>query len=104
MKPTCQALTIQNRLDNVQRSDPNEIAGHRCVKEHAHEVLVIKKADAIGDPGAMMVHLQDALPADAAVVCPRRPQLVTLAAYFGNNCRGRTKKKDRWINKLMGGE
>ena len=42
------------------------------IDEEKKEVLLIIKADAVVDPGAMMVHLRDASLADRAMVALRR--------------------------------
>ena len=40
------------------------------MEEHIHEELVVVESDTIGDPGAMMVHLEYALVALGAVMAP----------------------------------
>lgn len=35
-------------------------AGHRAVEKHVHEELVVVEADAVGNPGAVVVHFQNA--------------------------------------------
>ena len=40
------------------------------MEEHIHEELVVVESDTIGDPGAMMVHLEYALIALGAVMAP----------------------------------
>jgi hypothetical protein len=53
--------------------------GPRCrhtVEDHAQKVLVVKEADAVGNPGAMMVHLENTSIALRAVMTPVRFSLV----------------------------
>ena len=63
------------RNDRVARCHDQQ-AGHRTVEEHVHEEFVVVEADAVGDPGAVMVHLQDASVALRAVVAPVGLRLV----------------------------
>lgn len=50
------------------RRHRDHVARDRRVEQHAHEVLVVVEADAVGNPGAVVVHFEDALVALAAVV------------------------------------
>jgi len=43
-------------------------AGRRSVKEHIQEVFVVVEADAVGNPRAVMVHLENTLVALGAVM------------------------------------
>ena len=42
------------------------------MEKHCHEELVVIETDAVGHPGAVMVHLQDALVALRTMVAPFR--------------------------------
>ena len=46
------------------------------MEEHVHEEFIVVEADAVGNPGAMMVHLEDAAIALGAVMAPVRFSLV----------------------------
>ena len=73
-----EALGVAERAsDDAVGSQHNEQAGARAVEEHVHEELVVVEADAVGDPGAVMVHLQDATIALRAVMASVRLRLVT---------------------------
>ena len=52
-------------------------AGHRAVEEHVHEKFIVVEADAVGDPGTVMVHFEDAAVALRAVMASIRLRLVT---------------------------
>ena len=45
---------------------------HRAVEKHVHEELVVVETNAIGHPGAVMIHLEDAPVALGAVMAPVR--------------------------------
>ena len=60
----------------VAREDDQQ-AGHRAVKQHVQEELIVVKADAVCHPGAVMVHLEDAAIALGAVMAPVGLSLVT---------------------------
>ena len=62
--------------DRVARSC-NQIASERAVEDHVHEELVVVETDAVGNPWAVMVHLQDASIALGAVVASIRLSFVT---------------------------
>lgn len=32
-----------------------------CIEKHVHEILVVIEADAVSNPGAMMIHFKNAL-------------------------------------------
>ena len=49
---------------------------HRTVEKHVHEELVVVESDAVGDPRAMVVHLENAPVALGTVVAPVRFRLV----------------------------
>lgn len=51
------------------------------MEEHVHEELVVVEADAVCDPGAVMVHLQDAAVALRAVMAPVGLGFVAPLAY-----------------------
>ena len=72
----CIRVAQRPRNDRVARRDDQQ-AGHRAVEEHVHEEFVVVEADAVGDPGAMMVHLEDAAVALGAVMASVRFSLVT---------------------------
>ena len=46
----------------------HHLASNRGIEEHVQKVLVVVMADTVGDPGTMMVHLQDTLITLTAVV------------------------------------
>ena len=66
----------QRARDDRVAGRNDQQAGHGAVEKHVHEELVVVKADAIGDPRAVMVHLQDAAIALRAVMTPVRLRLV----------------------------
>ena len=66
----------QSARDDRVAGRNDQKAGHGAVEKHVHEELVVVKADAIGDPRAVMVHLQDAAIALRAVMTPVRLRLV----------------------------
>ena len=39
----------------------NQEAASTAVNQHVHEVFVVEKANAIGDPVAVMIHLEDTM-------------------------------------------
>ena len=65
----CVRMAQRARNDRVTRRHDQQ-AGHRTVEEHVHEEFVVVEADAVSDPGAMMVHLEDAAIALRAVMAP----------------------------------
>ncbi len=54
----------------------NQDRSHRAVQKHVHKELVVVKADAVGHPRAVMVHLEDASVTLGAVVTPIRFRFV----------------------------
>lgn len=52
----------------VEGGDGDEEAVEEGVGEEEDEAFVVCEADAVVDPGAVVVHLEDAFAADAAVV------------------------------------
>ena len=50
----------------------DHVAAEGSVEQHAHEELVIIETNAVGDPGAVMVHLQHAFVALGTVVASVR--------------------------------
>ena len=52
----------------MECAENDELACTRAVENHAHEELVVVKADAVGNPRAMMVHLENALVALEAMM------------------------------------
>ena len=72
-----EALGVAERASNdAVGSQHNEQAGARAVEEHVHEELVVVEADAVCDPGAVMVHLEDASVTLRAVMAPVGLRLV----------------------------
>lgn len=65
------ARRVRDRpLDHGVRRERDQVRRDRAVQQHVHEELVIVEADAICDPRAVVVHLQDAPVALRAVVAP----------------------------------
>ena len=46
-------------LQDRQTTPGDNVARHSCVKQHAQEKLVVVESNAIGNPRAVMVHLED---------------------------------------------
>ena len=67
----------QSARDNRIAGRNDQQAGHGAMEEHVHKELVVVKADAVGYPGAVMVHLQNAAIALRAVMASVRLRLVT---------------------------
>lgn len=63
-------LPKSNEVRQTRRHDEQTV--EECIAEEKHEELVIVEADAIVDPRAVVVHLEHASRADAAVVRPVR--------------------------------
>lgn len=63
-----QSISLQNCFNNARWCQCNQIACKGSVKKHAYKILVIVKANAVCNPGAMMVHFQNTLVALAAVM------------------------------------
>ena len=79
-------------------------AGHDRPEEVTEKELVRGEADAVADPGAVMVHPHHALAANAAVVRPRRPDSVTLFAHpvvFEASVLGVQLYARHWLNPLQ---
>lgn len=66
--------------DEGQEKGRLEKAGHERVADEEEEKLVVAGPDAVGDPRAVVVHLQNAPAADDAVVGAGRAEAVALAA------------------------
>mmetsp|Transcript_53537 Transcript_53537/g.120693 ORF Transcript_53537/g.120693 Transcript_53537/m.120693 type:complete len:311 (+) Transcript_53537:262-1194(+) len=60
--------TVDGLLHRSYHGPSNEVAVDRCVEEEQEEILVVPESHAVVDPRTMMVHLQDAHSADAAMV------------------------------------
>ena len=73
-----EAVRVGQRTANnwiTRRNDDQ--AGHTAMEEHVHEEFVVVETDAVCNPRAVMVHLEDASVALGAVVAPVRLCLVT---------------------------
>jgi hypothetical protein len=62
-------------------SDYNKHRRNTRKKQHVQKVLVVVKAYAVGNPGTVMVHLEDALVALRTVVSPVRLRTQTTLAH-----------------------
>ena len=63
-------------FDNFSDEEGNftgegEDDGKDDVEEEEHEVFAVREADTVGDPGAMVVHVEDAALAGGAVVAAK---------------------------------
>lgn len=63
-------LSIKHDLDQLIRCPHDGLRCHRTIKQQAYEVLVVAEANAVGDPRAVMVHLEYALVTLTAMVAP----------------------------------
>ena len=61
--------------NRITRRNDNQ-ARHAAMEEHVHEEFVIVETDAVCDPWAVMVHLENASVALGAVVAPVRLSLI----------------------------
>ena len=66
--------------DRVTSTD-NHPAGYRAVKQHTNKELVVVKADAVGDPGTVMVVKFNAHSTTTAVERPRGLNDLTSRAH-----------------------
>ena len=73
-------LAGDHRNEDGVRCYDDEERGQRCVEEHVEEVFLVVEADAVGDPGAMMIHFENASVALAAVVSSVRLRYQTSLA------------------------
>eukprot|EP00353_Schmidingerella_taraikaensis_P014142 CAMPEP_0185581814 /NCGR_PEP_ID=MMETSP0434-20130131/19055_1 /TAXON_ID=626734 ORGANISM="Favella taraikaensis, Strain Fe Narragansett Bay" /NCGR_SAMPLE_ID=MMETSP0434 /ASSEMBLY_ACC=CAM_ASM_000379 /LENGTH=185 /DNA_ID=CAMNT_0028200443 /DNA_START=366 /DNA_END=922 /DNA_ORIENTATION=- len=66
----------QRARDHIIARQHYQQAGERAVEEHVHKEFVVVESDAVGDPRAVMVHLQDAPVALGAMMAPIGLRLV----------------------------
>ena len=62
----------KNSFDKTARGPHNNLTADACVEEHAHEIFVVREADAVSHPRTMMVHFQHTLIALAAMMAAIR--------------------------------
>mmetsp|Transcript_115149 Transcript_115149/g.321874 ORF Transcript_115149/g.321874 Transcript_115149/m.321874 type:complete len:257 (-) Transcript_115149:383-1153(-) len=70
------ALLLRRLRDGLGQRRHHSQAGGQRVENEEEEVFVVPEAHAVRDPRAMVVHAEDAGPADAAMVAPVRLELV----------------------------
>ena len=52
---------VQRALNHWQTGRDNQEAAKRAMEEHSHEEFIVVEANAVCDPWAVMVHLENAL-------------------------------------------
>jgi len=71
------SVNVPRPEDRLQHCPNNHLQNNDTVQEEQEEVLVVLETNAIVDPRAMMVHLQNACPAYSAMVATVRLELGT---------------------------
>eukprot|EP00354_Favella_ehrenbergii_P001721 CAMPEP_0170461760 /NCGR_PEP_ID=MMETSP0123-20130129/7537_1 /TAXON_ID=182087 /ORGANISM="Favella ehrenbergii, Strain Fehren 1" /LENGTH=172 /DNA_ID=CAMNT_0010726845 /DNA_START=755 /DNA_END=1273 /DNA_ORIENTATION=- len=92
---TAEVVSVEGPLDGLEpgegHGNGNEVSHDKHVDQEEDEELAVPEADAVVNPGAVMVHVENAAIARAAVMAPLRLEDVTHEAVAASLVLGVTQ-------------